>query len=87
MASRVAAATTIKSSAQLLRSRAAQITSIQDVPHVPLQDDWYAYEDMYTRLDRYDDMYSEAVQQDCKGIMRAGGYKVEEAWERALYFL
>ena len=83
-ASRVATATTIKSSAQLLRSRAAQSTSIPDVPHVPLQDDWYAYEDMYTRLDRYDDMYSEAVRQDREGIMRAGGYKVEEAWERAL---
>ncbi|KAL4065351.1 CDK-activating kinase assembly factor MAT1-domain-containing protein [Scleroderma yunnanense] len=83
-ASRVAAATTAKSSAQLLRSRAAQSTAVPDVPHVPLQDNWYAYEDMYTRLDRYDDMYSEAVRQDREGIMRAGGYKVEEAWERAL---
>ncbi|KAI6116906.1 CDK-activating kinase assembly factor [Pisolithus croceorrhizus] len=70
--------------AQLLRSRAAQSTTIPDVPHVPLQDDWYAYEDMYTKLDRYDDMYSEAVRQDQEGIMKAGGYKVEEAWERAL---
>jgi len=84
VASRAAAATTIKSSAQLLRSRAAQSNTIPDVPHVPLQDDWCAYEDMYTRLDRYDDMYSEAVRQDREGIMRAGGYKVEEAWERAL---
>ncbi|KAI6110041.1 CDK-activating kinase assembly factor [Pisolithus sp. B1] len=83
-ASRAAATTTFKSSAQLLRSRAAQSTTIPDVPHVPLQDDWYAYEDMYTKLDRYDDMYSEAVRQDQEGIMKAGGYKVEEAWERAL---
>lgn len=84
VASRAAAATTIKSNARLLRSRAAQSTTIPDVPHVPLQDEWYAYDDMYTRLDRYDDMYSEAVRQDREGIMRAGGYKVEEAWERAL---
>lgn len=83
-ASRAAATTTFKSSAQLLRSRAAQSTTIPDVPHVPLQDDWYAYGDMYTRLDHYDDMYSEAVRQDQEGIMKAGGYKVEEAWERAL---
>ncbi|KAI6036855.1 CDK-activating kinase assembly factor MAT1-domain-containing protein [Pisolithus microcarpus] len=80
-ASRAVATTTFKSSAQLLRSRAAQSTTIPDVPHVPLQDDWYAYEDY---LDRYDDMYSEAVRQDQEGIMKAGGYKVEEAWERAL---
>lgn len=83
-ASRAAATTTFKSNAQLLRSRAAQSTTIPDVPHVPLQDNWYAYEDMYTKLDRYDDMYSEAVRQDQEGIMKAGGYKVEEAWERAL---
>ncbi|KAG6333984.1 hypothetical protein ID866_5107 [Astraeus odoratus] len=83
-ASRAAATTTIKSNAQLLRSRAAQSTVIPDVPHIPLQDDWYAYEDMYTRLDAYDDMYSEAVRADREGIMRAGGYRVEEAWERAL---
>ncbi|KIJ60629.1 hypothetical protein HYDPIDRAFT_116926 [Hydnomerulius pinastri MD-312] len=81
---RSAATTVFKSNAQLLRSRAAQSTTIPDVPHVPLQDDWYAYEDMYTLRDRYDDMYSEAVRQDREGIMRAGGYQVEEAWERAV---
>jgi CDK-activating kinase assembly factor MAT1 len=27
---------------------------------------------------------SEAVRKDREGIMRGGGYKVEEAWERAL---
>lgn len=85
-ASRAVADTTFKSNAQLLlRIRAAQNTTIpDDVPHVPLQDDCYAYEDMFRRLDQYDDMYSEAVRQDYEGIMRAGGYKVEEAWERAL---
>lgn len=55
-----------------------------DVPHVPLQDDWYAYEDKFTLRSNYDDPASEAVRRDREGIMRAGGYMVEEAWERAL---
>ncbi|KAI0797846.1 CDK-activating kinase assembly factor [Abortiporus biennis] len=73
-----------QSSSRLLRSRAAQSTVIPDVPHVPLQDDWYAYEDMFTMRSNYDDPISEAVRKDREGIMRAGGYVVEEAWERAL---
>jgi len=32
----------------------------------------------------YHDFLSEAVRKDREGIMRGGGYKVEEAWERAL---
>ncbi|PCH38290.1 CDK-activating kinase assembly factor [Wolfiporia cocos MD-104 SS10] len=67
-----------------LRTRTAQTTVVPDVPHVPLQDDWYAYEDMYVISDSYDDPASEAVRRDREGIMRAGGYRVEEAWERAL---
>ena len=56
-----------------------------DVPHVPFQDDWYAYEDKFTLRDGgYEDFMSEAVRKDREGIMRGGGYKVEEAWERAL---
>ncbi|KAH7926298.1 CDK-activating kinase assembly factor [Leucogyrophana mollusca] len=81
---RTAADTVLKSNAQLLRSRAAQSTVVPDVPHVPLQDDWYAYEDIYTLMSSYEDPYSEAVRKDREGIMRAGGYRVEEAWERAL---
>src|ERR1700722_5771187 len=78
------AATTATSHAQLLRSRAAQSTEFPDVPHVPLQDDWYAYEDMFMVRASYNDPFSEAVRQDPEGIMRGGGYRVEEAWERAL---
>jgi len=76
----------LQSSAKLLRNRAAQSTVIPDVPHVPLQDDWYAYEDKFTLRDNYDDPISEAVRRDREGIMRAGGYRVEEAWQRALTF-
>ena len=78
------ASTSTQSHAQLLRSRAAQSTVIPDVPHVPLQDDWYAYEDLYVVRDDYDDPVSEAVRKDRDGIMRGGGYQVKEAWERAL---
>lgn len=84
LSARTAATTLAKSSAQLLRSRAAQSTAVPDVPHVPLQDDWYAYEDMYNLRDNYDDVYSEAVREDREGIMRAGGYQVQEAWDRAV---
>ncbi|KAI0316782.1 CDK-activating kinase assembly factor MAT1-domain-containing protein [Amylostereum chailletii] len=73
-----------QSSALLLRSRAAQSAAVPDVPHVPLQDDWYAYEDMYTLRDSYYDPASDAVRRDREGVMRAGGYRVEEAWDRAL---
>ncbi len=76
----------LQSSASLLRSRAAQSTVVPDVPHVPLQDDWYAYDDMYTMRESYHDPVSEAVRRDRDGIMRAGGYLVEQAWGRALRF-
>ena len=73
-----------QSSAMLLRTRAAQGAAIPDVPHVPLRDDWDSYESLYTLRDHYHDPVSEAVRRDREGIMRAGGYRVEEAWERAI---
>lgn len=75
-----------QSSARLLRSRAAQSTVVPDVPHVPLQDNYYAYSDMFMQRDTYYDPVSEAVRKDREGIMRAGGYMVDQAWERALRF-
>ncbi|KAI9064278.1 MAT1-domain-containing protein [Trametes sanguinea] len=75
-----------QSSASLLRSRAAQSAVVPDVPHVPLQDNWYAYDDMYKLRESYHDPVSDAVRRDRDGIMRAGGYMVEQAWERALRF-
>lgn len=71
--------------ARLLRNRAAHNTTVKEMRHVPLQDDWYAYEDMFALKDgEYDDIASEAVRRDREGIMRGGGYKIEEAWERAI---
>ncbi|KAF5358527.1 hypothetical protein D9756_001750 [Leucocoprinus leucothites] len=82
---RTASASHLTSNSQLLRSRAAQNTNIPDVPHVPLQDNYYAYADKFTmRPEGYQDFSSVAVRKDREGIMRGGGYKVEEAWERAL---
>ncbi|KAH9946242.1 CDK-activating kinase assembly factor [Epithele typhae] len=75
-----------QSNARLLRSRAAQSTVIPDVPHVAIQDDYYIYDDMFTIKDSYHDPASEAVRRDREGIMRAGGYMVNQAWERALRF-
>lgn len=75
---------TLGGNSLLLRNRAAQSTIVSDIPHVPIQDDWYAYDDMFVMKDSYVDPASEAVRRDRGGIMRAGGYRVEEAWERAL---
>ncbi|KAI0747976.1 CDK-activating kinase assembly factor [Daedaleopsis nitida] len=75
-----------QSSARLLRSRAAQSTVVPDVPHVPLQDDYYTYDDMFQMRETYHDPVSDAVRRDRDGIMRAGGYMVEQAWERALRY-
>ena len=74
------------SAARLLRSRAAQSNVVPDVPHVPLQDNYYTYEDMFSMQETYHDPVSDAVRRDREGIMRAGGYRVEQAWERALRF-
>jgi len=79
------ASSQLMSNSQLLRSRAAQSTNIPDVPHVAIQDNYYVYADKFTmRVEGYHDFLSEAVRKDREGIMRGGGYKVEEAWERAL---
>lgn len=75
-----------QSSARLLRSRAAQSVVVPDVPHVPLQDEYYTYDDMFKMRETYHDPVSEAVRRDREGIMRAGGYVVEQAWERALRY-
>ena len=85
-ASARAATTTFQSTSKLLRSRTNKGAVVPDVPHIPIQDDWYAYEDKFTLRDNYDDPVSEAVRRDREGIMRAGGYRVEEAWERALRY-
>jgi CDK-activating kinase assembly factor MAT1 len=70
---------------KLLRTRSHINTSIKDEPHVALQDDWYAYEDMFTLQPQgYNDVFSAAVRKDRDGIMRGGGYMVEECWERAI---
>ncbi|KAF8894406.1 CDK-activating kinase assembly factor MAT1-domain-containing protein [Infundibulicybe gibba] len=82
---RSASTSMLQSNSKLLRSRAAQSTVEPDVPHVPLQDNWYTYEDRYEmRVGGYDDFMSEAVRKDREGIMRGGGYRIEEAWERAI---
>ncbi|KAH9901239.1 CDK-activating kinase assembly factor [Cubamyces lactineus] len=85
-ASSSAGFSTFQSSASLLRSRVAQSTVVPDVPHVPLQDNWYTYDDMFKMRSTYHDPVSDAVRRDRDGIMRAGGYMVEQAWERALRF-
>ena len=75
---------TFRSTSSFLRSRAAQSTVIPDPPHLPLQDDWDDYSDKYVVQPNYYDPMSEPVRKDKEGIMRAGGYRIEEAWERAL---
>ncbi|EJD53259.1 CDK-activating kinase assembly factor [Auricularia subglabra TFB-10046 SS5] len=75
---------TTRSAAQLLRSRAA--IALADPPHLPLSDNWWDYSDRFTLQRTYDDPLSDAVRADTRGIFRAGGYRVEEAWERAIRY-
>jgi CDK-activating kinase assembly factor MAT1 len=70
--------------ARLLRSRTVKGVAVKDVPHVPLTDNYYAYEDAFQLLQTYNDLASDAVRYDREGIMRAGGYIVSQAWERAI---
>jgi len=73
------------SSASLLRTRAQASIAVPDVPHVPFIDNAYSYDDKITLANGlYVDPASELVRKDPEGIMRAGGYRVEEAWGRAL---
>ncbi|KAH9997517.1 CDK-activating kinase assembly factor MAT1-domain-containing protein [Russula vinacea] len=72
---------------EAMRLRAAQsAVVVPDQPHVPLLDGYYAYEDLYGLRSSYFDPASDAVRRDREGVMRAGGYRVEEAWERALRY-
>jgi CDK-activating kinase assembly factor MAT1 len=76
-----------KGAQALLRARlaaAAATAATKDTPHIPFQDDYYAYDDMFLLQSVYVDPTSEAVRKDREGIMRAGGSRVEEAWERAV---
>ncbi|KAJ6547115.1 CDK-activating kinase assembly factor MAT1-domain-containing protein [Mycena capillaripes] len=76
-----------KGAQALLRARmaaAAATAATKDTPHIPYQDDYYVYDDMFVLQSVYVDPASEAVRKDREGIMRAGGYRVEEAWERAV---
>jgi CDK-activating kinase assembly factor MAT1 len=84
-AARAAASSSAPASqSKLLRSRAAIASIVPDVPHEPLTDDWYAYDDQFVLRTSYNDPSNEAVRADREGLMRAGGYRTEEAWERAI---
>lgn len=85
------------SSAATASSRAPQrpspVAAVPDIPHVPLSDDWYAYEDKFVlKPQGYDDPLNEAVRKNLDHgqrikldlQLRAGGYVIEQAWERAI---
>ncbi|KAG8932169.1 TFIIH/NER complex subunit [Tulasnella sp. 418] len=75
-------------SATNLHSRLSSASGLailaKDEPHVPLSDDWYAYEDKFVVGSKYVDPASDYFMQDSDHRIRAGGYRIEEIWERAL---
>lgn len=73
-----------RATSQVLRNRAAISKVVPDMPHVTLTDEWWDYSDRFVMRTDYDDPWSAAVREDREGIMRAGGYRVQEVWERAL---
>lgn len=60
--------------------------AIPDPPHKPLADNWYAYEDKYVLRRDYEDSASELARGDLETLMRAGGYRVEDSWDRAIRY-
>ncbi|GAB1521657.1 TFIIH/NER complex subunit [Rhizoctonia solani] len=75
----------VPSSSALLRAKAAaRAEAAVDVPHVPITDHWSAGTHRFTLKESYDDALSIGVRADPRGVMRAGGYMIEQAWSRAL---
>ncbi|CAE6450465.1 unnamed protein product [Rhizoctonia solani] len=75
----------VPSSSALLRAKAAaRAEAAVDVPHVPITDHWSAETHRFTLKESYDDALSVGVRADPKGVMRAGGYIIEQAWSRAI---
>jgi CDK-activating kinase assembly factor MAT1 len=70
-------------SAKQLRER--NMAGAVDTPHVPFTDNLYCYEDKFQLRDSYLDPLSEWAR-DNQGLMRAGGFRHEDAWERAIRF-
>ena len=59
---------------------------IPDPPHKPLADGWYDYGDKYVLRREYDDAVSELIRGDMARLVLAGGYRVEDAWDRAVRY-
>ncbi|CAE6478602.1 unnamed protein product [Rhizoctonia solani] len=74
----------VPSSALLRAKAAARAEAAVDVPHIPITDHWSAETHRFTLKESYDDALSVGVRADPKGVMRAGGYIIEQAWSRAL---
>lgn len=80
------AALNAASMATMSSKRRGDEAVIPDPPHKPMADNWYAYEDRYVLRREYEDSVSELVRGDLERLMRAGGYRVEDAWDRAIRF-
>lgn len=74
----------VPSSALLRAKAAARAEAAVDVPHVPITDSWSAETHRFTLKESYDDALSIGVRADPRGVMRAGGYIIEQAWSRAI---
>lgn len=83
-AKRLLARTAAANSAVVAPKRREGVATIPDPPHKPLDDNWYAYEDKFVLRRDYDDAVSEDVRGPLEKVMRAGGYRIDEAWERAI---
>lgn len=81
-------ATTSATTLSLKEAAASRIRApaveAQDVPHVPLEDDWLTCSDKFTVRSSYVDPTSQFAVDDADGRMRAGGYMLGEIWERAI---
>ncbi|CCA67143.1 hypothetical protein PIIN_11724 [Serendipita indica DSM 11827] len=81
-----AAAAKAASMATLSNLKRKNELAIPDPPHKPLIDDWYAYEDKYVLRREYQDGVMDHISEDVLRQMRIGGYRVEDAWDRAIRY-
>lgn len=61
-------------------------STVKDEPHVPFTDDWYTHQDKFVLRTQYGDPGTDALVRDLVGrdVLRAGGYDIREAWDRAI---
>ncbi|KAL7414142.1 CDK-activating kinase assembly factor MAT1-domain-containing protein [Mrakia frigida] len=66
------------------RLRRSAATQAPAGPPPPYKDPYDSYETLYTMMESYDDPSTARLREDKDGTIEAGGWSVQETWERAV---